>query len=131
MYLIDYIHFVFAAWGIAHLLAQISDIINTIIAGGINFYNVHRGSAGNLHAGITNTASLAGHRLYTIYRLRKNLGNAGFARTPHAAKQIGVGYAPVDNLICKGSYDMLLVYHIRKTYRAQFAIQRCIHIITT
>jgi hypothetical protein len=90
---IYYIYFVTGlVRGIVSPLAEVSDIVNSSLAGGINLNHIQGSALGYClanGAGIARFALAIGN---TVYCLSQNTTGAGFTRPPGAAEEISVRY---------------------------------------
>ncbi len=74
------------AWGVLYLVANLTDVVHAVVAGRVNFDNVHGAATGD---GLTRWAVAARTSLLwilTVYRLGKQLGDGCLARSSRAAK---------------------------------------------
>ena len=83
MNLVDNIHPVFRVYGsIVCLVTQITDVVNAVVAGGVNLNNVKYRTVVNSLANGTFVAGIAIVGMRTVDRLGKYLGAGCFARSP-------------------------------------------------
>ena len=83
MNLVDNIHPIFCVNGsIVSLVTQITDIVNTVVAGGVDLDNVKYRAVVNTLANRTFVAGIAVVGMRTVDRLGKNLGAGCLTRSP-------------------------------------------------
>ena len=75
---------------IISLLAEISDIVNTVILRGVYFDDVQNRAVVYTAAGGTFSARIAVHGIFTVNRFCENFGTGGFARSARTGEKIGV-----------------------------------------
>ena len=83
MNLVDNIHPVFRVYGsIVSLVTQITDVVNAVVAGGVDLDNVKYRTVVNSLANRTFVAGIAVVGMRTVDRLGKYLGAGCLARSP-------------------------------------------------
>ena len=83
MNLVNYIHPVFCVDGsIVSLVTQITDIVNTVVAGGVGLENVKYRTVVNSLANGTFVSGIAVVGMRTVDRLGKNFGTGCLSRSP-------------------------------------------------
>ena len=88
MYLVHDVHTVTERGGrIHHLIADITDIVNAVVRGGVHLKHIGGAAVFNRQAGGTPAAGASLHGLLAVHGLGKNLGAGGFTRTAGAAKK--------------------------------------------
>ena len=124
VHLVDDIHLVTAQLsGVAHLLQQLADVIDAVVAGCVQFQHIHGGFTYDGPAGLALTAGVSVIGIEAVNGTAHELCHGGFARTPAAAKQIGVRNAPVLDLPPEGFDRRRLTQHLFKGLRPPFAVQ--------
>ena len=123
MDLVDDVHTLFhLAGGIDGIVAQVADIVNAVIGGGVDLQNIHTGSGIDGPAGLADIAGVAVMGIEAVDGLRKNFRTAGLTRTARAGKQVrmahvtgqklglqGLGHSPLTNHIIKGLRPILSI----------------------
>ena len=79
---------------ILHLFPDIPDVLHAVVGGGVNLHHVQGGAGSDIFTDPAMAAGTSIHRLLTIYRPGKYLGNTGLSGASGAAKQVSVAYAP-------------------------------------
>ena len=106
---------------------QVPGVVDTAVAGSVNFDDVERAGAatGQLDAAVACAARMGGGALGAVEAAGQDARGRGFAATAGAGKQVGV----VDTVLFQGSHqrrrDMLLPDHVGKGIRTVPAIQGC------
>ena len=87
MHLIDNVDFVFSfGRTVLHLLADLADVVDAVVGSRIDLNHVHGIARRNRPACRTFPARTPVHRMLTVDRLRKNLGNRRLSRSSGSAK---------------------------------------------
>ena len=108
----------------AHLLADIADLVDAPIAGGIDLDQVQQTP---LVDGYTDRTAIAGplaDRRLTIDRLGQQAGCCRLARAARPGEEIGLPEFGMPQRILKGARYGLLSYHILECLRAILEIER-------
>ena len=126
--LVDDIHFIAADRGqIGNLVAQIADVINTVVGGCVHLDNIHDGTGVDALADFALAAWVRAGMVQTVDRFGKNFCACGFARAAGAGKKVSVADAPGGDLVLQSCYDRSLADDIRKTLRTPLAVQCAVH----
>lgn len=91
-----------------YLLADVSDFIDAVVAGSVNFHNIRAVALGNFPARKAFSAGLVCFRSGTIEGFCKNPGDGGFSRPPWPAEQISMGNLPACQRVLQGPDDVIL-----------------------
>ena len=109
-------------WCKAYLLYQGPDIIDRVIAGGIQLMDIHGGTVIERHTGMTAvTGFTIGLQVLAIDSFSQDTGTGGLTYTPGTAEQEGMGQVVVLDGILEGGGDMLLSYNGIKGLRTIFS----------
>ena len=128
MHLVDDIHAVAQLRGaIDDLVANIADIVYTVVGGGIHFQNVGRATRINAAAGGANATRAGLSGVLTVDRLGKDLSAGGLARSARAAEQVGMGELPCRTFILQDGRDMVLSHDLIKIARPPLAVECLVH----
>ena len=84
---------------IIHLFDNLPDTVHAIVGCRINLDYIHAGSCCNGSADRTFPTRTAIHRMLTIDRFRKDLGNCGLTGSTGSAEQIGMRSPPASDLV--------------------------------
>ena len=124
MNLINDVDFIFSLCGtVGYLLPDLTDIIHTIIGGSIDLYHIHGSSRLDCLAHGALVAGTSIHRMLTVHCLCQDLSYCGFTCTSGSAEQIGMTNTVMFNLVCQGSYYMILTLNIRKIIWSEFPVK--------
>ena len=108
---------------IFHFLANLADVVHTVVGGRVNLNHVDTSPCQNILTNGTLVAGLAVRRgVRAVDGSGKNLRRRGFPCAPCAAKQIRMGHTPRFHLIFQRSDDMLLPDDALKRLWAEFSI---------
>ena len=122
--LVDDVHPVLAAdRREVRLVADLTDVVDAVVGGGVYFDDVQDGARVDALAGLAAVAGVAVHGMLAVDRLREDFGTGGLARSPGTGEQIGVGMAPGAHLVHEGPGDMLLSDDVGEDLRPPFAVQ--------
>ena len=125
MYFVDNIHLILAhRRGKNHFIADITNIVHTVVAGRIDFNNIHIFICTGSQAGFTFPAGFPFFEILAVYRSGKQFGRTGLSRTPGTGKQIGMGNPSAFQLIQKRTNDRLLPHKVFKSLRPPPAVKR-------
>ena len=111
---------------IGNLFHNLSDIVHTIIGCSINLDYIHGCSCGNGLTGLTFSARTSIHRVLTVHRLGKDLGNSGLTCSSCSTEQVGMTDPVSPDLVFQGRYYMLLSLYIFKYCGTKFSVKSCI-----
>ena len=103
-------------------LPQVTDVIDTVIAGGIDLHNIHQTAVIHSAAAVTFPAGAAAYRSLAVYGLGDELGAGGFAGAPAAHQQIGVGGLSLYHLVFQRGGDVLLPHDFLEGAGAPLAV---------
>ena len=132
MYFVDDVHPVFGgSGGKNRFFPQFPDAVHTVVAGRVDFYNIHHRAAVNAPAHLAFAAGVSVDRVETVDRLGQNFGAGGLAGSPGTGEQIGVRDSSGHQLIAQGGGHLRLACHIGKDLRTPFTIKNLIHRETT
>ena len=108
--------------GIARLIAQVTDIVHTIVGSRIDLGHIEHRAVQYAAARRTLVARVAVHRVLAVDRARQDLGAGGLARAARAGEQVGMAQPPGLELRAQGIRDMLLADHVRERLRPPLAV---------
>ena len=107
---------------ISYLLADLPDIIDTIVRCGINFDHIHRCAGCDRPTGCAFITRIAIYRMLAVHCPRKDLGHGRLTGTPRATEQICMADPIRLDLVAQCLYDMILSFYIFKCIRAKFSV---------
>ena len=123
MHLVDDEHALFDLRGrVACFIAQIADVVYTVVGGRIDLGHIEHRTVQNAAARRTLVARVAVHRMLAVDRAREYLRTGRLARAARAGEQIGMAQPPGLQLCAQRVRDVLLADDIRKGLRAPFAV---------
>ena len=128
MYLVDDEYTLFALGRrIGDILADITDVVNTVVGGGVHFDDIGDGTGQDSAAGITDTARIAVIGIFTVECSGKQLGTGGFTGTARAAEQVCMRGFSLSDLMAENGGDMFLTVYVVKGQGTPFAVKRLMH----
>ena len=128
MHLVDNVHTLFQhRRGIHRLLPKGSNIVHTIVAGGIQLGDVQELARINAPAGLALVAGSAVQRVQAVDGLGQDPGTGGFSGTPGAGEKVGVAGAALSHLALKCIGDVLLTDYLGKGDGPPLAVECLIH----
>ena len=107
--------------------AQIPNIVNVSVAGGVHFGNIQQRTVVNSPADFTFAAGLAVVLVWAVHRLCKDFRAGGFAYAAAAGEDVCMTEGVLRHLFCNDGGYVLLPGNVLKKSRAIFAIKRLIH----
>ena len=121
MHLVDVVDFV-ATLGrrILHGLAQVTNLIDTVVAGTIDLQHVQTIAFGDLFADWIVRIELNARPAGTIQRLGKDTGRGSLARAAWPHEQISMSQTVLCDGIAERAHHMILTEHIGEGLRAVF-----------
>ena len=123
MHLVNDVDLVFADGGqIGNLIAQVADIVNAVIGGGVHLNDIHNCAGVNALADFALAARVGAGSVQTVDRLGKDFGTGCLAGAAGAGKQVGVANAPGGNLVLQRRDDGGLPYNVSKALGTPFAV---------
>ena len=91
MDLIDDVNLIFAlCWTVGYFLADLTDVVNTVVGCCIDLYYIHRSSCKNGLAGRTLVTGASIYRMFAVYSPGIDLRYTGLTCTSGSAEQIGM-----------------------------------------
>ena len=106
---------------VADHLAQLADLVNAAVGGGVDFEHVERSAGGNFAAGVAGVVGLGGGALRAIERFGEDAGGGGLADAADAGKNIGVRDAVRLDGVRERARDVLLPDDVAERLRAIFS----------
>ena len=113
---------------VARGLAQLADLVDAAIGGGVDLDHIHRIAGANLAAGIANAARL-GHGMVlrlAIQRHRQNARDGGLADPAMSAEDVAVRDASLLDGVLQGAGDVVLPDHVGEFLWPVFARENLI-----
>ena len=107
-------------------LPQVTDVIDAVVAGGIDLHNIHQAAVIHPTAAFTFPAGTAVVRIQTVDRLGDQLGAGGLAGAPAAHQQIGMGGFALQHFVFQRGGDRLLPHDLFEGAGSPLAVQRLI-----
>ena len=127
MHLVDDVNLVFPLCRtVGYLLADLTDIVNTIVGCGINLDHIHSGSCLDGLAHVTFIAGTAIYRMFAVYCLRQDLRNRSLTGTSGSAEQICVSDTVGLDLVGQCCHDMILAFYVVEIIRTKFTVKSSI-----
>jgi hypothetical protein len=106
---------------VANHFAELANLINAAIGGGVDFENVERSAGGNFAAGVARVVGLGGGAFHAVEGLREDSRRGGFAHAANAGKDVGVGDAIRFDGVRERLGDVLLADNLSECLRAIFS----------
>jgi hypothetical protein len=97
--------------GVGDLLAQLPDVVDAAVAGGVHFDQVKGGAGEDGPAGIAGVARLAIAELAAVDGPGEDAGGRRFAGAARPAEQVGVAHPGAFQSVAQRPRDMLLPDH--------------------
>ena len=121
--LIDDVHTLFhLAGGVNGIVAQIADVVNAVVGGGVDLQNIHAGARIDGLTGLADIAGIAVVGIQAVDRLAQNLGAAGLTRTTGARKQIRMAHVTGQKLCLQRLRHSPLPHNIIESLGTIFTI---------
>ena len=121
--LVDDIHPVLChRWGEVGLVPQVADVVHPVVAGGVNLHHIQDRAVLNPPADVAHPTGVPPRLVGAVDRFGQDFGTGGFAGSPAAGEQIGMGRLTPRDLVFEGGGDMLLPDDIFKGFGAVFSI---------
>ena len=115
MHLVDDIHAELHFGGrIYDAVAELADAVNAVVARGVHFHDVRRGSRIDGKTSLALSAGVAVYGRKTVRRLGDDLRAGRLTRSARTAEQIRVGKLSVFHFALQNGSDMLLSDHVVK-----------------
>jgi len=115
VHLVDEINFVGAAHRtVLRVVAEITDVFHAIIAGTVDFHDVHVVALGDFEAGRTFTARVRCRSLLAIQSLCQNSCGRGFPDSARPDKKVGLRKAVLANGILQSAGNVFLTHNLFK-----------------
>ena len=128
MHLVDDVHALFdRGRRIARLLADVADVVHTIVRGRVDLDHIEHRPVQNAAAGRALAAWVAVFRMLAVDRARQDFGAGGLACAARTGKKVGMRQAAADELAAQCVGNVLLADDVRKSQRPPFAVKRLIH----
>ncbi len=112
---------------IGYLVAQVADVIHTVVGRGVQLHNIEYGAVRNAAARRTHAAGVAVDWVLAVDRSGKNARAGGLARAARADENIRMRKPPGLYLIFQRLGNVLLTDDLIKGLRPPLAVQRLIH----
>ena len=127
MHLVDDIHLVFSfRRGIGHLVHDLADVVHAVVGSRVDLDHIHAGSRRYGPAASALPAGRAVNRVLAVDGFRKNLRYGCLSGSSCPAEQIGVSDPFRPDLILQRRNNVVLPFHVLKTFRAKFTVKSCI-----
>ena len=122
---VDDIYFIFGSRRQKHdFVADPTDIVDTVVGGGIHFDDIHKRVVKNTPADFAFIARIAILRIEAVDRARKDLRNGGLAGAACARKKIGMSDLSRYDGLAEGCDDVFLLDDLVKISRSKLPVQR-------
>jgi len=109
------------------IIAEITNIIHTVIGRCIDLQHIHTGTGINCKTGFAAITGITVLWVLTIYCLSQNFGAAGFTCSPRTGEQVRMTQTATLQLGFQRLRNRKLTHNIIKCLRSIFTIQRLIH----
>ena len=130
VHLVDDIHTLFYRDRGEHgFLAQLTDIVNTVVRCCVYLDNIENAAVLNAEAGRTFAAGVAVFGMLAVKRLGKDFCAGGLARAPRADKQVRMGQPVGNYLVFERFGNVFLPDDLVKGLGSPFPIQSLIHVV--
>ena len=127
MNLVDDVDFEMAStWGVTNVVAQLSHLFDTVIAGAVDFEDVETVAVGDLLATITFAAGRHRRAMNAIERLGQDARGRGFSDPAWAHEQVRVRESILFDSVLQRSSDVRLPDEVVECLRAIFASKNLI-----
>ena len=127
MHLIDDVNLIFAlCWTVGYFLADLTDVVNTVVGCCIDLDHIHGGSCLNGFAHGTFVAGTAVYRMFAVYCLRQDLCNRSLSGTSRSAEQVCVSDTVRLDLVGQCCHNMILSFYIVKIIGTKFTVKSSI-----
>ncbi len=90
------------------LLAELTDVVDSAVAGRVHFDEVERIAGGDGFAGGAGIAGLAVDRAGAVHRAREDACGRGLSGATGPAEQVRMGQLAGRKRVANGGYDMVL-----------------------
>ena len=108
---------------VADPLAEIADVVDRAVRGGVHLDHVHRAAGSDRHAGVADPARFERRPVDTVQRAGEDLGHRGLAGSARADEQIRVVDAIALDRVAEGPDDVFLPDDVGERLRAVTAIE--------
>ena len=109
---------------VGHALAQLADVLDGVVRGGVHLEHVQRARTGDRHARLATPAGLGRGALDAVQAGGEDLRHRGLAGSAGADEQVGVvDLVPLDR-VAERPGDRLLTHDLRERARPMPAIKR-------
>ena len=107
-------------------VADLTDVVDTVVRGGVDLDDVEDGPRVDAFAGLTAVAGVPVHRVLTVDCLGEDLGAGRLAGTSRTGEQIGMGMPARPHLVHEGPGDVLLTDDVCKDLGSPLPVQSLI-----
>ena len=107
-----------------HVLAQLADVVDGVVRGGVHLHDVERGAAGDGETGRILRREVGSGAALRVQRAGQQLGHAGLAGAARAHEQVGVVHLVELDRVAERADDVLLPHHVLEGAGAVAAVQR-------
>jgi hypothetical protein len=102
------------------IFPKFSNIVHAGIGSSVNLNDIDRIAPGDFHTTWAGSTCVAGRALFTVEGFGQYARNGGFADSPHAGEDIGMGYSLAVDRIGECLHDMRLPQDFFEVGRAVF-----------
>ena len=107
-----------------HLLAQLADVVDRVVGGGVHLDHVERGGAGDRHARVAGAAGADRGAVLAVQAGGQDLGHARLAGAAGADEQVGVVDIAALDGVGQGAHHVLLPHHVGERAGTVAAVER-------
>ncbi len=104
-------------------VAQLADLVDPPIGGGVDFDQVDRRARGDLHAGSAFAARLGALPVQAVDGFGQDPGSGRLPRPPHAGEQVGVRDPALLHRVLERTGNGILAHQVGEALRAVFQVQ--------
>ena len=89
-------------------VADVADVVDAALRGGVHLDHVERGAVRDRHAGVAGVVGLRGGAVRAVDSLGEDAGQRGLAGAARAGEQIGLAHLVLLDRVGEGAHDRLL-----------------------
>ena len=105
------------------LVADLTDVVDTVVRGGVDLDDVEDGPGVDAFTGLAAVAGVPVHRVLTVDCLGEDLGAGRLAGTSRTGEQIGMGMPARPHLVHESPGDVFLPDDVREDLRSPLSVQ--------
>ncbi len=105
-------------------LADLADVVDPALRGGVHLDHVERGAVRDRDAGVAGVVGLGGRAVLAVDRLGEDPGERGLAGAARAGEEVGLADLPGRDRVRQRPHHRFLPDDLRKGLRAILAVER-------